>query len=170
MHSLISRSGVIAGDSWRTLQTAHGDDDLLVTLDEWRQRRAELVARPVRVGVRLAPADDPAQVAADLERLALIAVEFPSMVDGRGYSTARLLRARHGWRGELRACGPFTRDALFQLARCGFDTFELRAGEDAQAALAEFTRFDEVYQAAEDRGALFERRARAVAAQAGAPA
>jgi len=129
-----------------------------VALDTWLAAREGLRARPGRTGVRLAPGDDPARLAPALDGLSLVAVDFPSFTDGRGFSLGRLLRSRHGWRGELRATGPLVRDVLFPLARCGFDAFELREGEDAAAALSEFDAFDEVYQAAVDRGAPFERR------------
>jgi uncharacterized protein (DUF934 family) len=50
------------------------------------------------------------------------------------------------------------RDQLFELARCGFDAFELRADQDPVEALKAFGDFTEAYQAATDRGPLFERR------------
>lgn len=162
MRSLIRQGAVVTGDRW-VRHTAgdgvqHGDRPQLYTLAEWRLARQAPGERSVRCGVWLEPADDPAALAPDLGRLALIAVHFPSFTDGRGYTIARLLRERYGYRGELRACGPLTRDLLYYLARCGFDAYELREGEDAQAALAELHAFDEVYQAAADRGPLFERR------------
>jgi len=80
-------------------------------------------------------------------------------VDGRGYSIARLLRERYGWRGELRAIGDVLRDQLFYLTRCGFDAFELRAGQDAQAALTALADFSEAYQSSVERPQpLFRRR------------
>jgi uncharacterized protein (DUF934 family) len=74
-------------------------------------------------------------------------VNFPKFGDGRGYSAARLLRERYGWRGELRAIGDIFRDQLQFLAGCGFDAFALREGEDPQEALAGFGVFSESYQA-----------------------
>ena len=80
-------------------------------------------------------------------------------MDGRGYSIARLLRERYGWRGELRAIGDVLRDQLFYLTRCGFDAFELRAGQDAQAALTALADFSEAYQSSVERPQpLFRRR------------
>ena len=95
----------------------------------------------------LQPTDDPAALAGRLGQLALIAINFPKYGDGRGYSIARLLRERYGYKGELRAVGVVARDQLQQMARCGFDSFLLREGEDAQAALAAFDDFSEAYQA-----------------------
>lgn len=136
---------------------------LLVPLAAWKAHAQALSARGARVGVLLAPHDDPAEIAGALDRLALVAVDFPRFTDGRGYSTARLLRERHGWRGELRATGEVLRDQLFYLARCGFDSFVLADGEDADAALAHFAPFGDAYQASVDRGPLFARRHAAAA-------
>jgi uncharacterized protein (DUF934 family) len=109
--------------------------------------------------LRLEPADDPAAVAHRLGGAARVEVNFPSFTDGRGYSIARLLRERHGYRGELRAVGDVQRDQLFYLARCGFDAYLLRDGDDAGAALAAFSDFSEAYQASVERPQpLFRRR------------
>jgi uncharacterized protein (DUF934 family) len=109
--------------------------------------------------LRLEPADDPAQAARRLDTAARVEVNFPSFTDGRGYSLARLLRERYGYRGELRAVGDVPRDQLFNLARCGFDAFLLREGEDAQSALAALHDFSEAYQASVERPLpLFRRR------------
>lgn len=162
MRSLISKAGRITDDRWQVLTggvgAAVGESDLLVPLAVWVDSRDMLLERAVRNGVLLEPGDDPGLLAGDVDLLALIAVHFPALTDGRGFSSARLLRERYGYRGELRATGPLTRDTLFYLARCGFDSFELREGEDPVAALDELSAFDEVYQGATDRGPLFERR------------
>ena len=97
--------------------------------------------------VVLEPGDDPATLAGRLAGLKAIAVNFPKYGDGRGYSIARLLRERYGYRGELRAVGVVARDHLHAMAQCGFDAFQLREGEDPQAALAAFGDFSETYQA-----------------------
>jgi uncharacterized protein (DUF934 family) len=119
-----------------------------VPFTAWKALREQLFARADSVGVLLRPEDDPAAIAPDLEHLELVAVLFPSFTDGRGYSTARLLRERYGWRGELRATGDIQRDQLLFLERCGFDALELREGEDVQTALSAFDDFSEAYQAA----------------------
>jgi len=131
---------------------------VLVSLKRWQAERDVLTARTGAVGVLLQPADDPGEISGDLGRLALVAVAFPAFTDGRGYSIARLLRDRYGFQGELRAVGDVLRDQLFLLARCGFDSFALKDGQDATAALAAFGDFSEVYQSASDRPGLFTRR------------
>jgi uncharacterized protein (DUF934 family) len=98
-----------------------------------------------------------------LPRLNLIAIEFPKVVDGRGYSAAYLIRNRLKFTGELRAVGDFTRDQLFYLQRTGFNAMTLRAGEDAQAALAAFDTFTVRYQGSTDEPApLFVKEVRDV--------
>ena len=109
--------------------------------------------------LRLEPADAPESLAERLGGVARVEVNFPSFTDGRGYSIARLLRERFGYRGELRAVGDVQRDQLFNLARCGFDAFLLREGEDAPAALGALRDFSEAYQASIERPLpLFRRR------------
>jgi uncharacterized protein (DUF934 family) len=94
--------------------------------------------------IRLEPGDDPAKV--DFGAASRIEVNFPKFGDGRGYSLARLVRERYGYRGELRAVGQITRDHLQLMERVGFDAYELRAGEDPEEALAAFQTFTAAYQ------------------------
>ena len=155
----------LADDSWRLLTQEEASaggvpqsGDLIVPLSLWLAQRGGLDARTGKTGVWLQPADDPGELAKAPPLPDLVAVQFPVFHDGRGYSTARLLRERYGFRGELRAIGDILRDQLFELSRCGFDAFALRADQDAEAALKAFNDFSEVYQAAVDRGPLFDRR------------
>ena len=123
-------------------------------------RNRQIVDKPSPPDLVLEPTDDPALLTGALAALRVIAVNFPKYADGRGYSIARLLRERYGYEGELRAIGVVARDHLHAMAQCGFDTFELREREDAQAALAAFGDFSEAYQAtAAQRVPLFRRRA-----------
>jgi len=109
--------------------------------------------------LRLEPTDDPASVADRLDRVARVEVNFPKFGDGRGYSIARLLRERYGYKGELRAVGEVVRDHLFYMESCGFDAFLLREGEDPVEALTGFADFSESYQASVARPVpLFRRR------------
>ena len=129
----------------------------MATLIKGRRVISENPLSPKDRVVRLEPADDPATVS--LEGATRVEVHFPKFGDGRGYSIARLLRERYGYRGELRAVGHITRDLLFFLESCGFDAFELREGENPQEALAAFEDFSESYQASVARPQpLFRRR------------
>ena len=168
MPTLIDRHGRRADPFVRVEEgDAVGPDAaVLLTLSQWQAEPERWGAHAGPVGVLLGPDDEPAEIAPDLERLALVAVEFPVFTDGRGFSTARLLRERHGWRGELRAVGDVLRDPLFYMARCGFDTFALADGVDVDGALSAFADFHDAYQAAFDRDALFARRFRGARGQA----
>jgi uncharacterized protein (DUF934 family) len=130
----------------------------IVGLARYVKERGQLVERYAALGVRVASDKLPADLP-DLERLALIAIEFPKFTDGRGYSIARQLRQRHGFRGELRAVGWVLRDQLFYMERCGFDAFELKPGKPLESALQAFGEFTVTYQpATDDPRPLYRRR------------
>ena len=163
----------LEADSWKVLALNEGDDPagvrlpvgpLLVPLAVWQARKACLIACEYEhgwpLGVWLAPHDDPAAIAADLDDFTVIGVHFPKFTDGRGYSIARLLRERYGYQSELRAFGDVGRDQIFLLNRVGFDSFLIGHGRNAEEALAAFNDFPEVYQAGADLPEpLFRRRA-----------
>lgn len=109
--------------------------------------------------------DDPLLLEGKFDGVTLIAIDFAKFSDGRGLSSAALLRKRLGYVGELRAVGDVARDQLFQMARCGFDAFELRDGQDVEDSLKAFSDYGEVYQdAADGRAPIFRRRGEANAA------
>ena len=81
-----------------------------------------------------------------LDRLAVVALEFPTFRDGRAYSQARLLRERYGYRGELRATGQVLRDQFLFMLRAGFDAFEVKKPADAEAFAGTVQRYSVFYQ------------------------
>ena len=89
---------------------------------------------------------DVAPLAPYLARVPLVAIDFTSTGDGRGFTQARLLRQRLGYQGELRAVGKIRADQMFFLARCGFDAFDLLDDEDVATAVAQLDRFSVAYQ------------------------
>ncbi len=114
---------------------------ILVGLARWQQDRDALLARSEPVGVWLRSEEGPDELAADLDSLALIALEFPAFKDGRAYSSARILRERYGFSGELRAVGDVLLEHLLFMHRCGFDAFEIDSKDpeqDWQIAVADF--------------------------------
>ncbi len=164
----VIRGRRVENDAWAVVGLPPHEDltaalpagPVLVPLAAWKERREEIAARHGALGVWLKPADDPADIVADLDKFAVIAVHFPKFTDGRGYSTAALLRTRYGYRGELRAFGDVGRDQLFYLARCGFDAFKLAPERDPDAALASFNDFTIRYQGSvDDPAPLFRKRA-----------
>jgi len=126
------------------------EDERIVPLAQWQ-------GEP---GILLSTSDDPASIAADLEKISTIVIEFPQFTDGRGYSIARLLRERYGYKGEIRAAGEVLRDNLFYLSRCGFDSFVLSDQTKLDEALSGLSDFSDGYQASVERPQpLFRRRA-----------
>jgi len=121
----------------------------IVPLADFARGAEALLARHAAVGVRV-PSDKLPGEIVELGRLALIAIEFPRFTDGRGYTVARMLRQRYGFRGELRAVGWVLRDQLSYLERCGFNSFELKAGKPLDSALEAFGELSVTYQAAVD--------------------
>ena len=157
----------IATDNWRLLEPGRdrqppeipAEGDVIVPLALWQARREDLLARPHRLGVRLESGDQVEMLAGDLAQLALVAVHFQKFADGRGFSTARLLRERYGYVGEVRAIGEFLPDQLPLMERCGFDAFVLYDGQDPEEALRTFDEFSEAYQASVEQPVpLFRRR------------
>ena len=135
--------------------------DVIVSLVRWRADREALLAREARVGVRCPGETEPDELAPDFAHWALIALELPKFTDGRAYSTARLLRERYGWQGELRAVGDVLQDQLFYLYRVGFDAFELKPGKSLESAVRAFETFSVVYQpSVEQQLPLWRRRLR----------
>jgi uncharacterized protein (DUF934 family) len=155
------RNQAVAADAWKTLELAEGETpesvalpagDIIFPLAVWQVRKTEIISCHKRIGLLLAPDDKVEDIAADLDYFVVIAVHFPRFVDGRGYSTAALLRQRHGYQGELRAVGDVLHDQLFFMKRVGFDSFALKDGKSAEHALAAgFSTFAEPYQGATDQ-------------------
>jgi uncharacterized protein (DUF934 family) len=159
MRRILRRREIVA-DDWRHLgEDAADGAALIVPLTELRRDRERWWQWRGRLGVRLTPVDSVEELTDELARLDLVAVEFPNPGDGRGYSQAKLLRERLGFRGELRAVGAgVRRDQVFLLARCGFDAIELAQGEDPAAARGELERYDVAYQPGADAVPLRQQR------------
>ena len=99
--------------------------------------------------VRLEPGDEARDLLPHLDRLRLIEVNFPTFGDGRGYSSARILREA-GYTGELRAVGEVLVDQIAFMRRCGFDAFAPEVPLDPTDAEAAWHRYAEVYQPTAD--------------------
>ena len=101
---------------------------------------------PSTIGVTLEPGDDVTTLEAHLDRVSFVALHFAKFTDGRGYSHARLLRTRYGFKGTILAYGDVLRDQLLLMHRSGINAFYMREGQDEVAALEAFTRFEDQYQ------------------------
>ncbi|MBK5553730.1 DUF934 domain-containing protein [Pseudomonas sp. TH03] len=127
---------IVTDDPWTLVRTLEGDlptGPLVLPLAGWLTRRFE--HNPARDAVWLGPDDEVESLKPWARLLPMIAVDFPSFRDGRGYSQAYLLRTRLGWTGELRAIGDVLRDQLSHMRQCGFDSFAVREDKSAEDAL-----------------------------------
>jgi uncharacterized protein (DUF934 family) len=103
------------------------------------------------VSVRIEAGEDVAPLLPHLGRLKLIEIDFPRFRDGRGFTTARVLREA-GYSGEIKATGDVLIDLMFFMRRCGFDSFAPDAALDPDDVAAAMARWPQVYQpAADDR-------------------
>jgi uncharacterized protein (DUF934 family) len=160
---ILMADGVWRDDRWTVVPSTTSDDGIaapaagqIVPLARYLALDA---AARTGIAVWLAPADEPAALLPFLAALPLIAVDFPTFKDGRGCSTATLLRSRHRYTGELRAIGDVLVDQLFALRRVGFTSFALRADQVPAAAEGGLRTFTETYQRAVDKPVpLFRRR------------
>jgi uncharacterized protein (DUF934 family) len=118
-------------------------DEPAVTLDSFLADQTNATA------VRLESGDDARALIPFLDRLSLVEVSFPVYRDGRGYSSARVLREA-GYAGELRAAGDVLVDQVAFMRRCGFDSFAPEAPIDPTVLKASLDRYEYHYQPAAD--------------------
>lgn len=124
---------------------------VILSLARFQAEGEALLATNRAVGVRLQSDEAVEDLVYDLHRLALVAPVFPKFRDGRAFTTARLLRERFGFKGEVRAVGDVIREQAGFMVRCGFDSFVPADGATAAEWKAAATRFRHVYQRAADR-------------------
>jgi uncharacterized protein (DUF934 family) len=101
------------------------------------------------VSVRVEAGDDVRRLAPHLDRIRLIEVDFPKFRDGRGFSSARLLREM-GYTGEIKATGDVLVDLVYFMRRCGFDSFAPDVPMNPDDVAAALSRYPHVYQHAAD--------------------
>ena len=123
-----------------------GDGAILVSAARFLEDPEALLRRPGKVGVIWPNNRDLDDLVPYLDRLAAVALVFPTFRDGRAYSQARLLRERHGYDGELRATGQVLRDQFVFMSRAGFDAFEVKKDADADAFAETMKRYSVFYQ------------------------
>lgn len=123
------KNGAVVADDWTLVADDESLPDegkpVIVSLTRFMAERDQLVGRNAPLGLRLKSNEPPAAVAEDLDRFAVVALEFPSFRDGRGYSHATQLRDRFHFKGEIRAVGDVLRDQILNMLRCGIDAFEV---------------------------------------------
>lgn len=161
----IIKNDQVVDESWHllpkdiSLEDLSNSDDIIIPMSLWLEHGHALRARDGGLGVWLDAGEEIEDIASDLDKFQVVALNFPAFTDGRHFSTARLLRERYGYKGEVRAIGDVLRDQLFFMKRCGFDAYVVRADRDPYDALEGLKDFSETYQgAADDARPLFRRR------------
>jgi uncharacterized protein (DUF934 family) len=122
---LIWRGDAFHKDAWTPAGEDGGlpDGPTVVSKKRWLAERERLLSRNVPIGLWIEPGEAIDDLAGDLPRFTLIALAFPKFSDGRAFSTARLLREKHGFAGELRAVGNVLSDQIPFMRRVGFDSY-----------------------------------------------
>lgn len=154
MPKLIKDAQIIE-DSWQPVEAEAESlsPGHIASLTQWLA-----LSSKANTAVQLEPAEVPSPLLNNLDDLVMIAINFPVLTDGRGFTYARELREA-GFTGELRAVGGFVRDQMHYLKRCGFNAFQLSDEKELEAALSSLDDFSEHYQAAADQPQpLFRRR------------
>jgi uncharacterized protein (DUF934 family) len=123
-----------------------GDGAILVPAARFLEDPEAMLRRAGKLGVIWPNNRNLDDLVPYLDRLAAVALVFPSFRDGRAYSQARLLRERHGYDGELRATGQVLRDQFVFMSRAGFDAFEVKKDADADAFAETVKRYSVFYQ------------------------
>ena len=165
-HNEIIKGREVVADDWSVLrleedEAAEGavvpEGKIIVPLAVWLAQRDALAARS-DIGVWIGADERPDALKGELDKFAVVAVDFPKFTDGRGYSIAYNLRKRLGYTGQLRAIGDVLRDQLFSMHRVGFDAYATRPDRSIHDALKGLTVFSETYQASVDQSQPLYRR------------
>jgi uncharacterized protein (DUF934 family) len=126
------------------------DGPVILSLARFQAEGDALSTSNRPVGVRVLSEEAIEDLAYDLPRIAVVALVFPKFRDGRHYSSARLLRERYGYTGEIRAVGDVLLEQARFMIRCGIDAFAPADGSTPQAWAAAAARYRHVYQRATD--------------------
>ena len=156
------KNGSVIKDSYTDVSGAELIPDsgaIIISLTQWQEQQDTLAQRTDPLGIVLRSDEKPELIADDLQHFSVIALDFPAFGDGRAYSSARLLRDRYGYSGELRAIGDVLLEQLHFMNRVGFDAFSINSTDavhDWEVAAADISVW---YQPASDgRSSVLELR------------
>lgn len=163
------KDGAIVENDWTLMAKPEGEPaeasvpegKVIVPLKVWQAQKDTLKSRD-SLGVWLDTDETADELGEEAREFPLVAVNFPAFADGRAFTTARMMRERYGFEGELRAVGYFLAEQANYLHRCGVNALDF--GEDRQqhleAAVEALNDFTEYYQSSVDQPLpLFRRRA-----------
>lgn len=147
MTTTLYRDGAFVPDDWIVLDAetpvAGAGEAIVLPLERFLDEISSLEAG-LRLGVLVASSEDVTRLSDHLDRIEMVALDFPVFSDGRSYSSARLLRQRLGFKGEIRAVGDVLLDQIPLMKRVGFTSFAvsheptrraLEAGQDVGVPL-----------------------------------
>ena len=85
----VLKNGVPQPNDW--VRVADGEplpetDKAIVSLERWQAERETLRQRNAAIGVSLKSDQSPLLLEGDIDRLSLVALEFPKFTDGRAFS------------------------------------------------------------------------------------
>jgi uncharacterized protein (DUF934 family) len=126
------KNGSVIEDTYTDVSSAELIPDsgaIIISLAQWQEQRDKLSQRTGPLGIVLRSDEKPEHIADDLRYFSVIALDFPAFGDGRAYSSARLLRDRYGYTGELRAIGDVLLEQLHFMNRVGFDAFAINSND-----------------------------------------
>ncbi|MEC9468306.1 MAG: DUF934 domain-containing protein [Pseudomonadota bacterium] len=135
----IFKDGDFVEESWARTDAETGtavEGDALVPMTVFLIDPDAYLARDGKTAVIVEAGEDVELIENYLDRLALVAVDFPSFSDGRGFSAARILREQIGYKGDIRALGKYILDQVPLARRCGVSTFEISKPEVLKALKA----------------------------------
>ncbi|MGR8998202.1 MAG: DUF934 domain-containing protein [Gammaproteobacteria bacterium] len=138
----------IVDDTWSFIADDAGlkAGNITVSLARWNNDKQQLLESGGKLGVRIRPADSLEEIAADLEHIQLIELDFPAFADGRLFSYAWLLRSRYNYQGEIRATGHYMPDQAYYLSRVGVNAFNTEKTELLPVVLSHLNDFTVNYQ------------------------
>jgi len=146
--TLIKNNDIVQ-DHWTVLDEnqALQADHNIIDLDYWNVNKDALIASKAPLGLLVQGDTNPDQFIDDIQHFELIAINFPTFVDGRGYSLVKTLREKHHYTQEIRAIGEVLPDQALYLTRVGFDALEFSTKEAGLLALEKLNEFSVFYQA-----------------------
>jgi uncharacterized protein (DUF934 family) len=138
----------IVDDTWSFIADDAGlkAGNITVSLARWKNDKQQLLEFGGKLCVRIRPADSLEEIAADLEHIQLIELDFPAFADGRLFSHAWLLRSRYNYQGEIRATGHYMPDQAYYLSRVGVNAFNTEKTELLPVVLSHLNDFTVNYQ------------------------
>ena len=144
---LVKNAKIVSDDFVHVTDEAIAPDvNVLVPAERFLAEADALLARAGKTGVIWPNNRDLDELVPYLDRVAVVALMFPTFRDGRAYSQARLLRERFAYRGEMRATGQVLRDQFVFMLRAGFDAFEVKKVADAEAFASTARHYTVFYQ------------------------